>query len=47
MGILRGQTRIKFKRDHSGKWCLEVDKKAASDSAVRLLVQRLLSALGK
>ncbi|HUI81602.1 MAG TPA: hypothetical protein VLY24_26940 [Bryobacteraceae bacterium] len=41
------QTRIKFKRDHSGKWSFEVDKKAASDSAVKLLVQRLLSMLGK
>lgn len=41
------QTRIKFKRDHTGKWSIEVDKKSASDSAVKLLVQRLLSYLPK
>lgn len=41
------QTRIKFKIDNTGKWSIELDKKSASDSAVKLLVQRLLSLLGK
>ena len=39
------QTRVKFKLDHERKWSLEIDKKAASDDAVRLLVQHLLSLL--
>jgi hypothetical protein len=37
------QTRVKFKRDHTGKWSFEADKKALSDGAVKLLVQHLLS----
>lgn len=41
------QTRIKFKIDNTGKWSLDVDKKSASDSTVKLLVQRLLSFLNK
>jgi hypothetical protein len=41
------QTRVKFKRDHTGKWALEVDKKSSSDSTLKLLVQRLLAFLGK
>lgn len=39
------ETRVKFKRDHTGKWCLEVEKKSAGDSAPKLLAQRLLSFL--
>lgn len=39
------QTRVKFKLDHERKWSLEIDKKAASDGTVKLLVQRLLSLL--
>jgi hypothetical protein len=39
------QTRVKFKLNHEPKWSLEIDKKAASDGAVKLLVQRLLSFL--
>ena len=45
--LLALQTRVKFKVDHQGKWSLEIDKKAASDGAVKLLVQRLLSLLGQ
>jgi hypothetical protein len=41
------RTRIKFKRDHTGKWSIEVDMKAASDSALKPLIQRLLSLLPK
>jgi hypothetical protein len=41
------QTRVKFKRDHTGKWSIEMDKKAASDSALKPLIQRLLSWLPK
>jgi hypothetical protein len=37
------QTRVKFKRDHTGKWSFEADKKALSDGALKLLVQHLLS----
>jgi hypothetical protein len=40
------QTHIKFKLDSNGKWSLEVDKKSSGD-AVKLLVQRLLTFLGK
>jgi hypothetical protein len=40
------QTRVKFKRDHTGKWSIEVDKKT-SDSALKPLIQRLLSLLPK
>lgn len=36
------QTRIKFKLDHTRKWSLEIDKKAAGDGVLKLLVQRLL-----
>lgn len=39
------QTRVKFKRDSKGKWSLEIDKKSASDSTLKLLAQRLLSFL--
>ena len=45
--LLALQTRVKFKRDHTGKWSLELDKKSASDSTLKLLVQRLLPFLGK
>lgn len=41
------QTRVHIKRDKDGKWSLEIDKKSGSDSAVKLLVERLLSFLGK
>jgi hypothetical protein len=41
------QTRAKFKLDHNGKWSIEIDKKSSSDGAVKRLVQRLLSFLGK
>jgi hypothetical protein len=37
------QTRIKAKLDNTGKWSIEIDKKAASDSLLKLLVQRFLS----
>jgi hypothetical protein len=37
------QTRVTFKRDHTGRWSFEADKKALSDGAVKLLVQHLLS----
>ena len=36
-------TRIKAKLDNTGKWSIEIDKKAASDSLLKLLVQRFLS----
>jgi len=36
-------TRIKAKLDNTGKWSIEIDKKAASDSLLKLLVQRCLS----
>ncbi|WP_433971412.1 hypothetical protein [Tunturiibacter lichenicola] len=39
------QLRVKFKRDHTGKWLFEMDKKASGDGPVRLLVQRLLAYL--
>jgi hypothetical protein len=39
------QTRIKFRRDHTGKWSFEIEKKAASDGAVKLVVQHLLALL--
>ena len=39
------QTRVKFKRDHTGKWSFEIEKRVASDGAVKLLVERLLSYL--
>ena len=39
------QTRVKFKRDHTGQWSFEADKKALSDGALKLLVQHLLSLL--
>ncbi len=45
--LLVMQTRIKFKIDNTGKWSLDVDKKSASDSTLKLLVQRLLSFLNK
>jgi hypothetical protein len=41
------QTRVKFKLDHTGKWSVDIDKKSSSDGAVKLLVERLLSLLGK
>jgi len=41
------QTRVHFKRDKEGKWSLDIDKKSGSDSTVKLLVQRLLSFIGK
>ena len=39
------QTRVKFKRDHTGKWSIEIEKKTAGDGAIEVLVQRLLSLL--
>ncbi len=45
--LLALQTHVKFKRDHTGKWSLELDKKSSSDSTLKLLVQRLLPFLGK
>ena len=45
--LLALQTRVKFKRDHTGKWSLEMDKKSSSDAVVKALVQRLLPFLGK
>ncbi len=45
--LLALQTRVKFKRDHTGKWSMELDKKSSSDSTLKLLVQRLLPFLGK
>jgi hypothetical protein len=43
--LLALQTRVKFKRDHTGKWSIEIDKKSANDGAIKLLAQRLLSLL--
>jgi hypothetical protein len=43
--LLALQTRVKFKRDHTGKWSIEIEKKSASDSAIKLLAHRLLSLL--
>jgi hypothetical protein len=45
--LLALQTHVKFKRDHTGKWSLEMDKKSSSDAVVKTLVQRLLPFLGK
>jgi len=45
--ILVLQLRVKFKADSAQKWALEVEKKAASDGAFKLLVERLLSYLPK
>jgi hypothetical protein len=39
------QTRVKFKRDHTGQWPFEIDKKALSNGALKLLVEHLLSLL--
>jgi hypothetical protein len=39
------QTRVKFKRDNTGKWSVEVDKKAGGDSVIRQLAGRLLTFL--
>lgn len=39
------QTQIEFKVDQSGKWSLKFVKRPASDGALKLLVQRLLSLL--
>jgi hypothetical protein len=36
------QTRLHFKRDSSGKWAFEMDKKAASDGLLKAVVERLL-----
>lgn len=41
------QTRVKFKLDSNRKWSVEIDKKSSSDGAIKLLIQRLLSFLGK
>ena len=41
--ILVLQTRVKWKRDSTGKWSIEIEKKSASDAALKLLVGRLLS----
>jgi hypothetical protein len=43
--LLALQTRVKFKRDHTGKWAIEIEKKSASDGTIKLLAQRLLSLL--
>ena len=45
--LLALQTRVKFKLDHNRKWSIEIDKKSAGDSALKLLVDRLLSFVGK
>lgn len=45
--LLALQTRVKFKLDSNHKWSIEVDKKSGGDAAVKLLVERLLSFLGK
>ena len=45
--LLALQTGVKFKRDHTGKWSLELEKKSSSDSTLKLLVQHLLPFLGK
>jgi hypothetical protein len=45
--ILALQTRVKWKRDNTGKWSIEIEKKSASDAALKLLVGRLLSFLNK
>ncbi len=37
------QTHVKFERDKKGKWSLKVERKAASDSLLKPLVQKLLS----
>lgn len=41
------QTRVKFKLDSNHKWSIEIDKKSSGDTAVKLLVERLLPFLGK
>lgn len=41
------QTRGKFKRDDTGKWSFEIEKKSASDAVIKLVIERLLSFLGK
>jgi len=41
------QTRVRFKRDRTGKWAVEVDHKALSDGAVKKLIQHLLGLPGK
>ncbi|HXE11446.1 MAG TPA: hypothetical protein VN633_04955, partial [Bryobacteraceae bacterium] len=45
--LLALQTRIKIKADQSGKWSIEIDKKSAGDTAIKLVVQRLLPFLSK
>jgi hypothetical protein len=45
--LLALQTRIKFKADHTGKWSLEIEKKAAADATVKLVAQRLLAYLDR
>lgn len=36
------QTHVKFKREPSGKWSLELEKKPTSDNLVKGLVQKLI-----
>lgn len=45
--LLALQTRIKFKRDQSGKWSLEIDKKSSVDAILKQVAQRLLPFLSK
>ncbi len=45
--LLALQTRIQFKRDQNSKWSLVIDKKAASDAFLKVLVLRLLSLFPK
>ena len=45
--LLALQTRIKFKADQSGKWSVELDKKSAGDSRIKLVVRYRLLGFSK
>jgi hypothetical protein len=40
------QTRVKFKRNQTGEWSLEIEKKPSSDGVLRLFADKLLSLIG-
>jgi len=45
--ILVLQTRVKAKKDSTGKWSVEIEKKDLNSGALKILIERLLPFLGK
>jgi hypothetical protein len=41
------QTRVKFKRNQTGEWSLEIEKKSSSDSILKLFADKLLTLIGQ